>query len=230
MPAGLFDEIAQWRKDTDFPGDAQGDFPRFPLRNQPLSTRPWQDGDALHAAVVLRGPGLDVRVVLEEIVNEPALVAVHRVELHGLTGSADFVREAADRPGRSATRRATVMVRDRRQSQLPARRRAGHGRGESAPPRSTGLLAARAARFVNMLVAACLNVESAASEVSSATGQQAEHRRAPSRSEGKPSEPGPCPARRLARAEAGVRMNRAPVNSVCRGCRTDPCAKAGLRR
>jgi hypothetical protein len=61
------------------------------------------------------------------------------------------------------------------------------------------------ARFVNMFVAACLNVASAASEVSSATGQQGEHRRVPSRSEGKQSALCPHPARRLARADAGIR-------------------------
>jgi hypothetical protein len=56
-----------------------------------------------------------------------------------------------------------------------------------------------------MLVAACLNGASAVSEVSSATGQQGEHRRAPSRSEGKQSALCPHPARRLARADAGIR-------------------------
>ena len=94
----------------------------------------------------------------------------------------------------------------RRRPRSPARCRAGRGRGESALPRSARLLAARAARFVNMLVAACLNVARAASEVSSATGQEPEPRRVPSRSEGKPSEPRPCPARHLARNDAGARV------------------------
>ena len=62
----------------------------------------------------------------------------------------------------------------------PARRRAGPGRGESAPPRNAGLLAARAFGALRHLTRRmCPSAVSAANVASYATGQKIEYRRAP---------------------------------------------------
>jgi hypothetical protein len=55
-----------------------------------------EEGDALEAAGVFGGPGADVGVVFEEVVDETALVGVHGVELDGLTGGLDFGGGLAD--------------------------------------------------------------------------------------------------------------------------------------
>jgi hypothetical protein len=111
-----------------------------------------------------------------------------------------------------------------------AQRRARSREAQACWPRAP-------ARFVNMLVAACLNVASAASEVSSATGQQAEHRRAPWRSQDKQSALCPHPARRLARADAGVRKrtlanDRNGPQADARSARVScmPCSARDARR
>jgi hypothetical protein len=49
-----------------------------------------QEGDSFEAAGVFRGPGTDVRVVLEEIVDEAAFVGIHGVQFDRLAGGLYF--------------------------------------------------------------------------------------------------------------------------------------------